>query len=105
MNMESFIVVSWGFRDLGDTSTNLLFDLQPANIMFTAAGTLSDDFLQPPEFSSVRWLEGVERDNSAPQYLMASQRIRGNLDYAELSTLLKLAIWAEVIHYSLVALV
>jgi serine/threonine-protein kinase SRPK3 len=56
--------------------------------MFSATGTLSDDFLHPPEFSSVRWLEGVERDNSAPQYLMASQRIRGNLDDAEPSTLL-----------------
>jgi serine/threonine-protein kinase SRPK3 len=77
-----------GFSRLGATFTNLLFDLQPANIMFSAPGTLSDDFLQPPEFSSVRWLEEIERDNRAPQYLMASQRIRGNLDDAELSTIL-----------------
>ncbi|OKL55726.1 hypothetical protein UA08_09090 [Talaromyces atroroseus] len=64
-------------------------DLQPANIMFPVVGTSSsDDFLQPPEFSPVTWLGGVEKDDSAPRYLMASQRIRGTLDNADLSTLL-----------------
>lgn len=33
-----------------------------------------------PEFSPVTWLPGVEVDDSAPQYLMPSQRPRGMLD-------------------------
>ena len=40
-----------------------------------------------PEFSPVNWLPGVEVDNSAPRYLMSSQRPRGMLDNAAFSTL------------------
>jgi serine/threonine-protein kinase SRPK3 len=41
-----------------------------------------------PEFSPVNWLPGVEVDNSAPRYLISSQRPRGMLDDATFSTLL-----------------
>lgn len=40
-----------------------------------------------PESSPVNWLPGVEVDNSAPRYLMTSQRARGMLDDAAFSTL------------------
>lgn len=57
-------------------------DLQPANILFTVDGDLLSGMVTEPEFSPVIWLPGVEADNSAPQYLMASQRPRGMLDTA-----------------------
>ena len=41
-----------------------------------------------PEFCPVNWLPGVEVDNSAPRYLMSSQRPRGMLDNAAFSTLI-----------------
>ncbi|OQE10318.1 hypothetical protein PENVUL_c004G04967 [Penicillium vulpinum] len=41
-----------------------------------------------PEYSPVRWLPGVEIDQSAPKYLMVSQRLYGLLDDADISTLL-----------------
>lgn len=41
---------------------------------------MSDIQLQPPTFSPVKWLPGVEIDDSAPQYLVPSQRPRGILD-------------------------
>ena len=41
-----------------------------------------------PEFSPVSWLPGVEVDNSAPRYLISSQRPRGMLDNAAFSTLI-----------------
>lgn len=65
-------------------------DLNPANILFSIAGaTTSDDdiSLQPPKYSPVTWLEGVEVDNSAPRYLMTSQRFCGTLDDADFSML------------------
>lgn len=40
-----------------------------------------------PEFSPVNWLPEVEVDNSAPRYLMSSQRPRGMLDNAAFPTL------------------
>lgn len=43
--------------------------------------------LQPPEFSSVKWLKGVTVDDSAPKYLIPSQRRRGQLNDANFSTL------------------
>lgn len=46
-----------------------------------------DEFIVQPEFSSVNWLPGVEVDNSAPRYLVGSQRPRGVLDNAHFSTL------------------
>ncbi|CAG8221777.1 unnamed protein product [Penicillium olsonii] len=63
-------------------------DLQPANILFTLNCDLSGGMITEPEFSPVNWLPGVEVDNSAPRYLMSSQRPRGFLDNAAFSTLL-----------------
>ncbi|KAJ8098869.1 kinase-like domain-containing protein [Lipomyces tetrasporus] len=64
-------------------------DLQPANILFSVNGTeLSDISLNPPEYSPVNWLQGVDVDDSAPKYLITSQRRRGMLDNADSSTLL-----------------
>lgn len=56
--------------------------------MFSVVGTAEiEASLQPPEFSPVRWLEGMEVDDSAPEYLMVSQRRRGYLDDADISSL------------------
>lgn len=64
-------------------------DLQPANIMFSIPGTAyTENFLQGSQFSPVRWLDGAKADDSAPEYLMVSQRPRGQLDDADFSTLL-----------------
>lgn len=62
-------------------------DLQPANIMFSLAG-VNELRLDPPELSPVRWLEGVKADDCAPEYLIPSQRRRGQLDGADPCTLL-----------------
>ncbi|KAG2415089.1 hypothetical protein HFD88_006280 [Aspergillus terreus] len=62
-------------------------DLQPANIMVSMAGDACKDFLQPPEFSPVKWLEGVTQDESAPRYLLPSQRRRGQLDHVDFTKL------------------
>ncbi|KAL4807891.1 serine protein kinase [Aspergillus unguis] len=62
-------------------------DLQPANILFTQDCDL-DEIITDPEFSPVNWLPGVEMDDSAPRYLVSSQRPRGMLDNAASSTLL-----------------
>lgn len=57
--------------------------------MFTVVGDKSCEVsLQPPEFSFVEWLKGVEVDNTAPRYLMTSQRLRGALSNVDSSTLL-----------------
>ncbi|OJD14707.1 CMGC/SRPK protein kinase [Emergomyces pasteurianus Ep9510] len=64
-------------------------DLQPANIMLSVVGAVhGEEFLQPPEFSPVRWLEGVKRDDSAPEYLMATQRRQGELNDEDFTTIL-----------------
>ncbi|KAL4951422.1 serine protein kinase [Aspergillus filifer] len=63
-------------------------NLQPANILFTLGSDLSDRMIAEPEFSAVHWLPGVKIDNSAPRYLISSQRPRGMLDNADFSTLL-----------------
>lgn len=56
--------------------------------MFTPAGVMPNEmFLQPPEFSPVKWLEGTKADNSAPNYLVSSQRRRGQLDNIDISTI------------------
>ncbi|PKX99621.1 serine protein kinase [Aspergillus novofumigatus IBT 16806] len=61
-------------------------DLQPANILFSMVGLAnSETHLQPPEFSPVRWLEGTVVDDSAPKYLLPTQRPRGHLDEADFS--------------------
>ena len=52
-----------------------------------AETTHHEKFLQPPEFSPVKWLDGVTEDDSAPRYLMPTQRRRGQLDNASFSTL------------------
>jgi serine/threonine-protein kinase SRPK3 len=62
--------------------TYLRIDLQPANILFSVDGDLSSDSLVDPEFSPVHWLPGVKVDNSAPRYLMSSQRPGRMLDNA-----------------------
>ncbi|XRM47458.1 hypothetical protein ABZX51_010430 [Aspergillus tubingensis] len=63
-------------------------DPQPANILFSVAGgTDMEALLQTPEFSPVKWLEGVTVDDSAPKYLIPSQRRRGQLSDADFSTL------------------
>ncbi|OJJ71272.1 hypothetical protein ASPBRDRAFT_30992 [Aspergillus brasiliensis CBS 101740] len=63
-------------------------DLQPANILFSVTGaTDMEALLQPPEFSPVKWLEGVIEDDSAPKYLMPTQRRRGQLRKEHFSTL------------------
>ncbi|KAL4941127.1 hypothetical protein BDV06DRAFT_7650 [Aspergillus oleicola] len=62
-------------------------DLQPANIMISVArATINEKILQAPEFSPVEWLDGVAQDESAPKYLMPTQRRRGNLDNIHFST-------------------
>ncbi|EDN03941.1 hypothetical protein I7I51_05199 [Histoplasma capsulatum] len=64
-------------------------DLQPANVLFSIVGAAhTEAFLQPPEFSPVRWLEGTNVNDSAPKYLMATQRRRGELDDADHTTIL-----------------
>lgn len=70
------------------TNIDLRIDLQPANILFTVNCDLSSESIMEPEFSPVNWLPGVEADNSAPWYLMTSQRPRGMLDNADFSTLI-----------------
>ncbi|KAL4999226.1 kinase-like protein [Aspergillus recurvatus] len=63
-------------------------DLQPANILFSVAGSMDmEKLLQPPEFNPVKWLQGVTEDNSAPKYLVPTQRRRGQLDGAHFSTI------------------
>ena len=57
--------------------------------MFTFVGDTSCEVsLQPPEYSPVEWLEGVEVNDTAPRYLMTSQRLRGALSNVDFSTLL-----------------
>ncbi|GIJ97978.1 hypothetical protein Aspvir_000086 [Aspergillus viridinutans] len=64
-------------------------DLQPANVLFSTVGVANSEIrLQPPEFSPIRWLEGTTADDSAPQYLMPTQRRRGQLDDADFSKLM-----------------
>jgi serine/threonine-protein kinase SRPK3 len=46
-----------------------------------------DILLEPPEFSLVTWLDEMTMDESAPKYLIPSQRRRGQLDEADCSEL------------------
>lgn len=63
-------------------------DLQPANIMVSVTSGISDGkFMQPPELTPVKWLNGVKQDDSAPEYLIPSQRRRGQLDNVPFSAL------------------
>ncbi|KAI1915100.1 hypothetical protein LOZ12_003274 [Ophidiomyces ophidiicola] len=43
--------------------------------------------LSEPVFSPVKWLEGVAADNSAPQYLLPSQRVHATLDEIDISAI------------------
>ncbi|KAK6820029.1 hypothetical protein RU639_007085 [Aspergillus parasiticus] len=64
-------------------------DLQPANITISPDEDVDlETHLEPPEPSPVRWLEGVRIDTIAPEYLLASQRRRGQLDGVEPSKLM-----------------
>ena len=57
--------------------------------MFTVDGAMSSEMpLQQAEYIPVKWLEGIKVDNTAPRYLMTSQRLRGALDDVDFSTLL-----------------
>lgn len=83
MSRALSILVHTTVLDSSDSEddTDILLDLQPANILFSADNaTINDIQLQPPTFSSVKWLPGIEIDDSAPQYLVVSQRPRGILD-------------------------
>ncbi|BCS18364.1 uncharacterized protein APUU_11192A [Aspergillus puulaauensis] len=63
-------------------------DLQPANILVSVTSGISDGkFMQPPELAPVKWLNGVKQDDSAPEYLIPSQRRRGQLDNVPFSAL------------------
>lgn len=68
--------------------SNLYPDLQPANILLSVATSMNiETTLDPPTFSDVKWLEKAEINESAPKYLMPSQRRRGTLDDFDVSTL------------------
>ncbi|KAJ6184844.1 serine protein kinase [Penicillium mononematosum] len=57
------------------------------------------DMLLPPEYNPVRWLPGVTTDQSAPEYLMVTQRPRGLLDDVDISTLVvKIGDLGAVVH-------
>lgn len=57
--------------------------------MFTVMGDKACGIsLQPPEYTPVEWLEGTEINDSAPRYLIASQRVRRALNNEDSSTLL-----------------
>ncbi|CAG8887175.1 unnamed protein product [Penicillium egyptiacum] len=77
---------------LGDQMPKLIIDLwidlQAANVLFTLDCDLSSGMMMEPEFSHVNWLPGVAVDNSAPRYLMSSQRPGGMVDNAAFSTLI-----------------
>lgn len=77
----------FGYQSRKLTNIDPWANLQPANILFTVAD-LSNIRLSDPERSPVQWLPGVATDQSAPQYLLASQRPRGMLDDADYSTLI-----------------
>ncbi|KZF23983.1 serine protein kinase [Xylona heveae TC161] len=62
-------------------------DLQPANILFSVDSIPPMEVLTPPEFSPVKWLPGIQADDSAPRYLMVTQRPWGTLDDADVPAL------------------
>ncbi|KAJ5090328.1 hypothetical protein N7532_009012, partial [Penicillium argentinense] len=63
-------------------------DLQPGNTLFTVDSDLSNESMMEQEFIPVKWLPGVEADDSAPRYLMDSRRPYGMLDDAPISDLI-----------------
>ncbi|KAJ5690803.1 hypothetical protein N7462_005195 [Penicillium macrosclerotiorum] len=63
----------------------------PANILFTVNSESSSKILTEPELTYVQWLPGIEDDNSAPRYLVTSQRPRGMLDDVAFSALIDIA--------------
>lgn len=64
-------------------------DLKPANILFSTVGVRQyDELLRPPALSPVVPLEGVERDDSAPKYLVSPQQRRVRLDSMKTSNIL-----------------
>ncbi|OGM50898.1 hypothetical protein ABOM_000697 [Aspergillus bombycis] len=62
-------------------------DLHPANILFTVNSDSPEEMLIEPELAYVHWRPGVEVDNSAPRYLVTSQRPDGMLDNTAFSEL------------------
>lgn len=70
------------------TNADIVVDLQPANILFSVDISASSDMpMEQPEFSPVQWLPNVKSDDSAPQYLVTSQRPRGVLDDTDFNKL------------------
>ena len=66
----------------------LLLDLQPGNILLSNVGSSDSEVsLEPAEFSLVKWIDESEMDDSAPKYLIPSQRARGALDELHESSL------------------
>lgn len=94
MTRESFTAVRYLDIRVYDWSQRFLHnpDLQPANILVSKKSeNTAVEFLQEPEKSKVIWLEGIERDNPAPDYLLVSQRPWGLLsDITHSELILKL---------------
>lgn len=81
------VVCILGTRRTYDYDAEFPIDLQPANILFSVDCDPSTGILMEPDSSTVNWLPGVEADNSAPRYLVTSQRPRGVLDNIAISKL------------------
>lgn len=82
------LVVGW-YCQRTMKSTDLPADLQHANILFSVIGGQHKRLsLQRPKFCPVRWLEGAQPDNSAPEYLVTSQRPQGQLDDVDASIII-----------------
>ncbi|BCR86717.1 uncharacterized protein ACHE_30704S [Aspergillus chevalieri] len=63
-------------------------DLKPANILFSTAGVRQYDELMRPALNPAVLLEGVERDDNAPKYLVSPQQRRVRLDSMKTSNIL-----------------
>lgn len=63
-------------------------DLKPANILFLTAGVRQYDELMRPALNPAVLLEGVERDDNAPKYLVSPQQRRVRLDSMKTSNIL-----------------
>jgi hypothetical protein len=72
MSLASSTAVKYHFQVLVTLQMAIVYPvvgLQPANIMFSLVdSTSSRILLEPPEYSPVEWIEGVEVTDSAPQY-------------------------------------
>lgn len=63
-------------------------DLHPGHILFSVVGDTCNEFpLQPGESCPVKWLDREHIDDSAPEYLITSQKNDGALDKENYSML------------------